>query len=332
MNLDNSNPRLDVVSNAVDQPLSGAASVNLDFGSSGAPFFMGMNDKWWMKEFELLYPSVPNMVGQLGELQPISGNTKSWKWVIEQLKGYPRAFAQHSETTFIHRDLIPDPVTQAIRTAFGVSAIYVCMNESNQSMLFRTIDSEVSELLKPATGSTLLEDLSKMQALVLYQIIRMFHDDLKQRTLAEQQQSLLGTRALQLLRRGDVELRDIQPTWETWLLTETIRRTVIVTFMVHAVYSIFKMGICPELPTLSVLPVSTRQDFWSSRAAYREHSAEDETMKYTEFTAFWLASPSRKLDAFEKMILVACKGIEPVEALSCPKNVGSISLEARLAH
>jgi len=89
--------------------------------------------------------------------------------------------------------------------------------------------------------------------------------------------------------------------------------------MVHAVYSIFKHGICPELPTLTTLPVSTKQNFWHLRAAYLEHSFEDETLKYIDITALWLAAPARKLEAFEKVIIVACKGLEAVKAHHCDR-------------
>ncbi|RDI78337.1 hypothetical protein Vi05172_g11758 [Venturia inaequalis] len=49
--------------------------------------------------------SILSFLGSLGELQPISGNTKSWEWVIEKLKDVPRLFAQNAETTFIHKEL-----------------------------------------------------------------------------------------------------------------------------------------------------------------------------------------------------------------------------------
>ncbi|KAK9246138.1 hypothetical protein V1506DRAFT_195844 [Lipomyces tetrasporus] len=307
-----------VASNPVDAPASGPASVDLDFWSDTA-FEIDLNDSMLVRE--LMYPSVPDMLGQLGDLQPVSGNTQSWKWVIEQLKSYPRAFAQHAETVFIRKDLVCDSFPQAIRAAFGVCAACLCMDEDNESVLFRSLNAEVSDLLKkPTSCGALLEDLTKLQAVVLYQIIRIFHGDIKQRALAEQQQSYLGAWGLQLLRRADVELRDAQPSWQTWILTESIRRTVIVAFMIYAVYSIFKHGVCPELPTLSILPISTKQAFWNSRATYLQHSYEDETVKYGDFTTVWLSSPPRKLEPFEKMILVACKGLERVEALSCPDS------------
>jgi hypothetical protein len=269
-----------------------------------------------------LHPSIPSFIGNLGEVQPISGNTQSWEWVIEQLKSYPRTFGQHGETTFIHKELYRDQLPHMIRAAFGVSAAYACTNEGSKSMLFRTLDAGVQELLEQALDETLLEALARLQAMALYQIIRLFHGDLRQRTLAEQQENMVGAWGLQLLQRASVELRGPNLTWKDWMIAESIRRTVLVTFMLYGVYSVFKHGICPEYPTLSILPVSTQAVLWKSPEAYLHHDDLTDTMKYRDFTEFWLASPRRKLEPFEKMLLVACKGTEQVEALSFPDSLG----------
>jgi hypothetical protein len=265
---------------------------------------------------DLLSPTIPNFLGNLGDIQPISGNTQSWEWVIDQLKSYPREFAEHAELPFIHKDLFRDQPPHAIRSVFGICAAYRCMNDANKNIMFQTLNEEVVELLSPALGATLLEALSRLQALVLYQIIRLFDDDLKQRTIAEQQQSLTGAWALQLLQRSNVELQGEQPTRENFILAESIRRTVMVAFLLYAVYSIFKYGVCPEFATLSILPVSTKAALWNSPPAFLEQCDLSETMKYPDFTELWLASPKKNLDPFKKLILVACKGIEQVEALS----------------
>lgn len=266
---------------------------------------------------QLIKPSIPNMLGELGELQPVSGNTRSWTWVIEQLKNYPRDFAHRVENVFIHKNLVRHPGSGPLRAAFGVCAACLSMTEANEFMIFDTLNAEMAKLAKSGmVNNSLEESLSTFQAIVLYQIIRFFYGDAKQRILAERQKSHIAAWGLQLLRRAGEELRDAQPAWETWLLTESIRRTVMVAFIVHSVYAIFKHGVCPEMPTLSVLPLSSKQAFWSSQTAYLDHFSEDETIKYPEFTSLWMMSPSRTLEPFEKMILVACKGIEPVEALA----------------
>jgi hypothetical protein len=274
---------------------------------------------------ELLFTTVPSFLGNLGDLQPVSGNTRSWEWVIEQLKSYPRAFAQHAESTFIHKESYRNELPRAMQAAFGVCAAYACMNDANKSMILRSLEAEAMELLSPAPEGTLLEALSWMQAMVLYQTIRLFHGELKQRNIAEQQESLIGAKGLQLLQRANVELRGEIPTMENWILAESIRRTVMVAFMLYAVYSIFKHGVCPEYPTLSILPISTKAALWNSPTAHLNYGSFADTVKYREFTEMWLASPPRKLEPFEKMLLVACKGIEQVEALSLleiPNSLG----------
>lgn len=72
-----------VASSPVNPSVGGAASVDLDFWSDTA-FEIDLNDSRVARE--LMYSSVPDMLGPLGELQPVSRNTQSWKWVIEKLK------------------------------------------------------------------------------------------------------------------------------------------------------------------------------------------------------------------------------------------------------
>ncbi|KAH8689489.1 hypothetical protein BGW36DRAFT_433488 [Talaromyces proteolyticus] len=270
---------------------------------------------------ELLTQNIPNMLGELGDVQPVAGTTRSWKWVIRQLKQYPGEFVQHAETPFIHKTFDHGLGGELVRTAFGICAGCVCMNEVNQSMLFAALDIEMANLLDLTVRNSLRADLSRMQAIVLYQIIRLFYGDTKQQAIVEQHHDHIAASALRLLHRANVELDATPATWEIWVLAESIRRTVMIAFLVFSVYSISKHGVCPELPTLSILPVSLKQEFWTSETTYLLHSTEEQIVKYPDFTSLWLASPPRILDPFEKLVLVACKGIEAVEALSCPDSL-----------
>jgi hypothetical protein len=270
-----------------------------------------------MPDLACLYQSVPNLLGSLGEVQPVSGNTRSWNWVIQELKRCPLDFISSTGTPFIHADLCSKHVYET-RAAFGVCTLLALGKEFSQPALFQAINVEATELLR-TTSTTLDYDLARLQAMVLYQIIRLLYGNVEQRLVAEQQERLIEVWGLRLLRRADIELGILQPTWETWLLAESIRRTVLAAYMLYAVYSVFRDGICPELPTLSSLPVSSRQNTWESGARFVPY--ENFTMRYTDFTDSWCASPpSGKLEPFEKMLLVACKGIDEVEALSVLGN------------
>ncbi|GAD97555.1 hypothetical protein AN9352.2 [Paecilomyces variotii No. 5] len=266
----------------------------------------------------LLCSTIPDLLGELGELQSISGTTRSWRWVIDQIKSYPREFARQAETVFIHKDTYISKAPRTIQAAFGVCAAYACMSEANKYMLFQTLDAEVLELLQPAPAITLSEDLSKMQAMVLYQIIRLFYGGMKERLLAEQQANLLKAWGLQLIQRINTELPNSPSTWETWILAESSRRAVLMTFMTYGVYSLINHGVCLERSTLGILPVYTRMDFWNSPALYEEHHRHAKTMKYIEYSDYWLAYPPRALEPFEKLLVVACKGLDQVEARSPP--------------
>jgi hypothetical protein len=114
----------------------------------------------------------------------------------------------------------------------------------------------------------------------------------------------------------NAEIPDIQQTWEVWILAESARRTVMLAFLIYGVHSIFKHGVCLEIPTLGILPISTNAGVWESKATYLELLHQVATVKYDEFSSLWLASPPRKLEAFEKLPLVYCKGIDQVETRS----------------
>ncbi|KAL4882528.1 hypothetical protein BJY04DRAFT_186353 [Aspergillus karnatakaensis] len=263
------------------------------------------------------FPITPNLLGDLGEVQHQAvGSAETWKWMISQLQSYPRGFARDAETIFIHKDLRPDPSLRRTRAAMGVCALYVCMSEENKPILFQILDAEVVELLQRPSRITLAEDLFSLQTMVLYQIIRIFDDEPRQQAIADQQATPLKAWALKLLQRAETELPDVEPAWEDWLLKESVRRTVMLAFMLYAVDSILKHGVCLELPTLGVLPVSTNSAFWHSRLLYLQHRGREETLKYGDFTTTWLASPPRELDSYDRFLLTACKGREQVDAHS----------------
>ncbi|KAK9368566.1 hypothetical protein V1509DRAFT_639686 [Lipomyces kononenkoae] len=301
------------------QPSSRASLDLHSWSSDDFAIDFGLNDSRLIGE--LLTQNIPNMVGELGDVQPVACTTRSWKWVIGQLKLYPGEFVQRVESPFIHKTFDHGLDGEAIRTAFGICAGCVGMNDVNQSMLFAALDMEMVKLLDLVEGSSLRADLSRMQAIVLYQIIRLFYGDAKQQAIVEQQHDHITASALRLLHRANAELGAAPSTWETWILAESIRRTVMISFLAFSVDSISKHGVCPELPTLSILPVSMKQEFWTSETTYLLHSDEEQIVKYPVFTSLWLAAPPRIFDPFEKLILVACKGIEAVEALSGPEGL-----------
>lgn len=270
--------------------------------------------------------NIPNFLGCLGEVQRVEGSTDSWSWVISELQRCPRDLATRGETLFLHRNLY-DEMPRSIRAALGNSAAFCMLEEDKRQLLFRALDAEVLELVSGnASGLTLIDELARLQAFTLYQMMRIFGGGLEQHFIVEQQRDLLTTWALQLLRRSIAELggagshhepsahRDMG-SWHTWILGESIRRTVMVVYMFYGVYSLAKQGYCVELPTLAKLPVSKAPTSWYSEAAYMAQEPSDEgpqTCTYEEFTDSWMRSPPQRVDPFYKFLMVPCKGLEVV--------------------
>ncbi|KAK7923560.1 hypothetical protein PG985_007631 [Apiospora marii] len=303
--------------------------------------------------------SIPDYLGGLGELQRVEGSTESWQWVIDQLKRCPSDLATRGETLFLHRDLYRDSMPAAIRAALGVSAMFALLNDDNRRTLFRVVDAEVSELLKKAPsqrdscngdgvgsdsdngnrsqGLTLIEELARLQAFLLYQMMRLFGGGLEQRVVVEQQHFLMTTWALQLLKRsqaGDnihenkVESRRSSSTgyddeWHAWLVSESIRRTVMAVYVFYGMYSLAMHGFCADFPILAKLPVSASLELWQSKAtdlpqwhpSVGKEAAK--TLAYDEYTQCWAVSPPKKMIPFEKFLIIPCKGFEVIAAYGC---------------
>lgn len=265
-----------------------------------------------------MHLTIPNQLGILGDPQPVSGSDRSWQWVVKELKYSPAALVQLGESTFIHKTLHQDALPPPIRTAFGICAAHLTVPQANKRLFFRSLEAEAAELLKSTTSGTIPQELSKLQAAALYLIIGLLHGGIKERVNAERQESRMMMMGLQLLRRADQELDNAELKWETWVVAESTRRTVMVIFLVYGLYSLSKDGICCGFPTMAVLPVSTSASSWISEGIYAENPSPNATTTYGDFTQSWIASPARKLEPFEKLLLVACKGLDAVEILSLP--------------
>jgi hypothetical protein len=265
-------------------------------------------------------PSIERSLGHLGELEPLSA-VQGWAFLSEQIRDYPLVFAIQGQTIFINHNIYADSYPRQLRAAFGLCAGCALLNDQNRSQLFRAVDAEILESLTPALTSTLLEDLVILQTTVLYQIIRLFYGDLEQRIVAERQEYLVRLCSLKLLQRAEKELQNALLTWKDWVLAESIRRTVFISFKLYTVYSHFKNGSCNEYEALGHLPVTAKPSSWTSQETFLKHPDHDKTMTYHEFTSTWAMAPWTTLEPFEKMVLMAWKGSEQFEIMSSQRAI-----------
>lgn len=266
-------------------------------------------------EIAVPWHSISRSLGYLGTQPPTVG-MESHAWVYKQFGEFPRLFATKGETIFIHPTLYRSSFPASMRTAFGICAATLTLNQQTRPMIFQAVDAEVSSLLSSTLSGPLSENLAAFQALVLYQIMRIFHGDLKEQWTAEQQEFNVRSIGLRLLRQAETELPMSPTTREDWILAESVRRAVIVSFKLYTLYWSFRAGVCKENGALNHLPLSCNPAIWDSEDVDPENMARDTTITLGQLLTRWEAAPQRKLDRYENLLVVAWKGTPMVEALA----------------
>lgn len=140
-------------------------------------------------------------------------------------------------------------------------------------MVFGDLSRKVGELIKRRRSEPADNDLlPSVQALLLYQIIRLFDGDIRLRAEAEVTESTLIQWAEELnrqteqhpLRYGNSSLfpsnRDI--SWKDWVFKESCRRTVICAYMLQGIYSFLKFGYDSVANKVSTLSFTAQEALW----------------------------------------------------------------------
>lgn len=80
----------------------------------------------------------------------------------------------------------------SIRACFTVCSLYSSMTDNNKTSVFRVLLQSIDELKQQATATTPPEKLARAQALLLYQIIRLFDGDPTLKSHADKDMPLLA--------------------------------------------------------------------------------------------------------------------------------------------
>ncbi|KAJ5119059.1 hypothetical protein N7448_010767 [Penicillium atrosanguineum] len=258
------------------------------------------------------YLTVPTLLP--AGLYPESAVIDRWSLsqALRSITAFPRMFACFRKTPFIHHRLYDAYLPDAIQDAFTVSSAYCNKTIETEDMVLRILENKSTKLVNQDHQSSTLEELlATMQALLLFHIIQLFDGDIRQRSLAEQNMDTLRVLTMQLQARA-ADLNST-PTWQEWIFTESIRRTIILSLFIDGLYSALKMGTCSNIRALSVLPFTSGVALWdlTTSASWLSESRDlrSNIVLYGDFSrAFENGRVSGKLDTFQKLLLTPCMG------------------------
>ena len=245
------------------------------------------------------------------ELAPI--NKDQVDFCTTQLQSCIAQLVQGVNLPFIHRTAYKDTVPSVYRDLVGVSAMYCQKTPENLSVVFAMLDDNISRLIAKSPSWGPEDLLLGTQALIVYQIIRLFDGDIRQRANAERQSVLLETWTSQLQAALNTFQNTLQlesPTHRRWLLLESARRTLLVSVMLQALYSLLKDGMCSSVPYMATLPVSLDGALWGMSKEDWYKSAlgtEGDPVTYREFVTKWVDGAPLQIEVYETILLVACK-------------------------
>ncbi len=206
----------------------------------------------------------------------------------QRFKTYPGMFYRRGQTPFIHRHMYDEHTPTVIYDALSSCALYCGKNKDNESLVFGDISRKVRQLIGGMQRSFLspVDHLASVQALLLYQIIRLLDGDVRQRADAESDEAVLISWNEQLQGRiqrpslsselessSDSQGAMTTSSWQDWILSESVRRTVLTSYMLQSVYSFLKLGYDKVSGKVNKLSFTAQSALWNAPSEYHWREA-----------------------------------------------------------
>lgn len=273
-----------------------------------------LDDAWLTSSPFLAIPTWPD--NYVPEITVI--DSWSTKQLLREIKKYPQMFARSQENAFIHNRLYDSHLPEVIQDAFTVASSYYNRTTETGDLIFRILEAKSTNLVKQVNRQGSFEQvLATTQAMMLFQIIQLFDGDIRQRSIAEDNAKALRDLTVELQVRAAVAEREnpshTSQSWREWIFAESVRRTVIVSMLIEALYSVLKTGSCKSVRALATLSFTSGAALWNigtDTSWFAEtHSLPFGTILYGDFSrAFGDGKVQWELTDFDKLLLTPCMG------------------------
>lgn len=296
-----------------------AATVQIPFLASDATSLENQDFEMPQSE-DLALDGIANLLQETEQVPQVPSVPKErLSFCISQFKTYPPMLVKFNQTPFIHRYLYDNHRPRSIQDLYAVSALYSSKNVANEDMVWRVLDGKLADLLEcRAYTKSPIELLAQTQALVLFQIIRLFDSDIRQRANAEQQEVILAKWANELSATVQDARNDSASTWESWIFAESARRTLFVALLFPAVYCTVKHGVC----SMEIAKRITNISFCAQKRLWEASSSFHWQVAYRDFDHFGMTAYEldhlfdnasiKDIEEFGVLIMVKYRGLGAV--------------------
>lgn len=242
---------------------------------------------------------------------------------------------------------IPTRLRSNVSDVLSACALYASKNPVNGPIVMRCIDGKVNDLLASHIPMDFLSTLARVQALLLYQIIRFFDGDILSRSSADATFLELRSSAQALASHIIWDTRTIpddrsagidsilfpaqasHPIWRQWIVQESARRTYLIACFFVSVWKILtgrQNADCQLEGEPSFLGQSwtLSAKLWQASDAVDFAVAWRESKHYTvrrkEIMSTLADANGDDIEVFGKMLLTVSMGVEEAKAWLASKG------------
>lgn len=238
-------------------------------------------------------------------------------YLAGHLKAFPITFSREARTPFIHSSLYSRWLPKQIKDTYAICRAYSLSIDNGEEFCFRILHQNLDELIKESPVSHSFSDLlASLQALILYLLICLFHKDPQQRRFAETHIVTLNQWTRRLWEQAPNEISQRLSAWEAWAFAESVRRSIIISYLVRGVYQIAKFGFHPHSMFVETLPFDRHTWLWDATSASVWSSLPRDPLhsivSYREYTADFANQLINPTNLFESLLLVMRYGKEPI--------------------
>ena len=277
------------------------------------------------------------------------------KRLITDIHRWLAEWVEKGSNPFIHSRLYRTRFPRCVQDAYTALSCYLHKTPSNEQTVFQIIESRAMDLLAeynvPSADSLLgntrtspvtldpLENLARVHALLVYQILCLYDGDIRLRHVAESHIPVLNSWMQQMVEHashaaclgGSVispayeqttvgsSLSDIAHCenllWYSWILAESIRRTWLVASGIQGAYLVIQQS--RAIPCQGGMMFTTRQGVWEAQSAGAWEKLCSEVnvglMQVAETDKLFTEVAPEDIDDFTMLILQATFGEERME-------------------
>jgi hypothetical protein len=251
---------------------------------------------------------------------------------VDHFKKWPEKWVKEGKAPFIHPRLYTNEMPKPLQEAYAACAIFSVKTAQNENIAFTIIESKANELLRlpDQASSTPLHLLAAVQALIIFQFIRLFDGDIRQRAQAEKAEPILEAWTEQLKHRTSVEqtfTTDTSPSWRSWIFSESVRRTILMSYFLTGIYSLVKTGFCSLGGKVSASSFTAHRRFWEAKTLLEWEQARQSCSPYwisrLNFDHVFYGGGGDEIDDFGMVLLISVKGQDAVDHWVAAKSYGN---------